>query len=123
MSDCEIAQYYHTKERTARKEHGCCECTAKILVGEKYLEIRACWEGRPCVERQHLLCEKACEFVRDNGLHDDECLYFGELSEWYHEWVKSGYCHDSEIEERRTMWGFMLRIRRRELKARRLAAV
>lgn len=114
MSDCEIAQYYVCKERVARKEHECCECSAPIEIGEKYLQVNACWEGRPSVERQHVLCEQACEFVRDSGINDDECLYYGGLKDWYREWVKGGYTHEAELSERQKIWGFMVRIARRE---------
>lgn len=114
MSDCEIAQYYVATERRAAKEHDCCECDAPILVNERYLEVRACWEGRPCIERQHTLCQHACEFVRDSGINDDECIYYGGLKEWYHEWVKGGYRFDADPDERLKMYGFMVRIARRE---------
>jgi hypothetical protein len=116
--DCEIAQYYKAQERTARKQHECCECSAPILSGERYLEVRACWENRPDVYRQHILCEKACEFVRDSGINDDECLYYGGLKEWYHEWVKSGNHLWENFDERKKMWLFLIHIARRERQAR-----
>jgi hypothetical protein len=114
VSDCEIAQYYKAEYRMARKEHDCCECYAPIEKNEKYLEVRACWDGRPSIERQHLLCQKACEFVRDTGLNDDECLYFGEFKEWYREFVKGGWHTTAGMDERRKLFLFMLHIKRRE---------
>lgn len=117
MSDCELPQYYFCKERVARKEHKCCECSAPINVGEKHLVVSACWEGRPDRYRQHILCEKACEYVRDKGLNDDECIYYGGLQEWYHDWIKSAWW-EGEKEDHSAMWRFMLAIRRRERKSR-----
>jgi hypothetical protein len=118
MSDCEIAQYYVCKERTARKAHECSECSAPINPGEKYLQVNGCWENRPDVFRQHLLCQQACEFVRDKGLNDDKCIYYGDLMEWYSDWIRGGFgnVHD-DIEDRRKMWKFMLGIKRRERRA------
>ncbi len=123
MSECEIAQYYICKDRIARKVHECCECAAPILAGELYLQVNACWEGRPSIERQHKLCQAACEFVRDNSLNDDECIYFGGLNEWYHDWIKGGYNNEEDISIRRKLWGMMLRIERRERKTRSLAVL
>ncbi len=116
MSECEIPDYYVCTERVARKVHKCCECSAPILVGEKHLEVSASWEGRPDRYRQHLLCEQACEFVRDKGLNDDECLYYGELKEWWPTWVKYGDNTSAKLEDRAALWRMMLRIMRRERK-------
>ena len=116
--DCEIAQYYNWKERVARKEHECCECDAKIIPGEKYLQVNACWEHRPDTYRQHLLCARACEYVRDSGINDDECLYYGGLKEWWGEWVGGMNNRDAEEAQRATVWRFMLQITRRERRQR-----
>lgn len=124
MSDCEIAQYYLATYRIARKSHECVECSAPIDPGEKYLEVRACWDNRPDVYRQHLLCQQACEYVRDKGLNDDECIYYGGLKDWYKEWIRYGWGNlDSMPEERSAMWRFILNIKRRERKAKRAVAV
>ena len=117
MSDCEIAQYHKCQERVARKPHKCCECSAPINSGEKYLQVNACWDNQPFVGRQHLLCAEACEFVRDSGINDDECVYYGGLKEWYAEWVSGGYTHEADEADRVKIWRFMLRIKRRERQA------
>lgn len=117
--DCEIAQYYKWIFRVARKPHECCECTAPIDPGEKYLQVNACWENHPGTYRQHVLCMEACEFVRDAGLNDDECLYYGGLTEWYRDWVHEPWQADAE--NRSKLWRMMLRITRRERQARHLA--
>lgn len=117
MSECEIAQYYICKEHIARKPHVCCECTAPIDVGEQYLQVNACWEGRPDVYRQHKLCQEACELIRDKGMNGDGCLYFGELKEFWPDSYGIGWRTDVEEEDRRKLWQLMLRITRRERKA------
>ncbi|SRR5216684_6154801 len=117
MSECELPQYYVCKDVSARKTHKCCECNAPIDKGEKHLLVSACWEGKPGRYRQHQLCEKACEYVRDRGLNDDECVAFGELQDWYGNWIHDGF-DDGQPEDRSVMWRFMLGITRRERKAR-----
>ncbi len=115
MSECELPQYYRCAEHTARKIHDCCECSAPIVPGEKYLQINACWENRPGVYRQHLLCQAACETVRDSGMNDDECLAFGELYEFWRT-DSGGPYHSTELPARQKLWVMMLGILRRERK-------
>lgn len=117
MSDCELPEYYECKERVARKPHKCCECSAPIKIKEKHLVVSTCYEGRPGRYRQHALCQQACEFVRDQGINDDECLYFGGLQEFYGGWIKDGSSNSEPIEIRRTLWRMMLGINRRERKS------
>lgn len=118
MSDCEIARFYTAHEPVARKQHDCVECDAKILVGEKYLVVSGMWEGVISRERQHLLCARACELVRDTGMNNDECLAFGELFIWWDNWISDDIkCH-SEYKKLRQM---LYRIRRRERDERRNA--
>lgn len=114
--DCEIAQYYKCVHRVARKPHECCECSAPIDTGEKYLQVNACWDNQPDVYRQHLICAEACEYVRDVGLNDDECVYYGGLKEWWHDWIKESYNFEATAIERRKLWRLMLKINRRERK-------
>lgn len=116
MSDCELPQYYVCKEPVARKVHHCCECSAPIDTGEKHLRVNACWVGLPGTFRQHLLCAEACEFVRDSGLNDDECLPYGGLWEYWAE-TRNEWFPVPQQEARRKLWRFMLRISRRERKA------
>ncbi len=123
--DCEIAQYYKWKERTARKDHACCECSALIKAGEKYLQVNACWDNRPDVYRQHLLCARACELVRDTGMNDDECVYYGGLFEWWDQakddcWIWDDVRAHPDFKRLREM---LYRIRRRERESRPKAGV
>lgn len=81
MSDyCEIPEFYSVSWPKAKKEHACCECGSKILIGEKYCRVNAKWEGVVATEKQHLECEEACRYYRDFINH--ECLSFGELFEY-----------------------------------------
>lgn len=115
MSDCEIPQYYFCKDVTARKEHKCCECDARILIGEKHLRVNACWDSRPETYRQHHLCQQACELVRDSGINDDECVYYGGLWEYWAE-TRNELYSGKKLEARQLLWRLMLRIKRRERK-------
>jgi hypothetical protein len=116
MSDCEITRFYKTEERVARKEHACCECEAKIIVGERHFVGSGMWDGEISRNRQHLLCEKACELVRDAGMNDDECLAFGELFVWWDSakddcWIWDELRTHRDFKKLRQM---LYRIRRRE---------
>lgn len=84
--DLEPARFYVTKEVTARKGHKCCECTAPISEGEKYLNVRMGWDGTAETFKQHIRCAEACEWARDKIL--DECLPYGGLKEWWGEEVQ-----------------------------------
>ena len=50
---CDCSRYidngpslYDAEIRTARKEHECLECGEKILPGQKYEYVSACWDGQ-----------------------------------------------------------------------------
>lgn len=115
MSDCERPDYYRCTEPVARKAHECCECSAKIVPGEKHLRVDACWDRQPDRFRQHLRCAEACELVRDKDLFDGDCLGFGELRDF---WVDSDgeWANLGQLEARRKLWSLMLGIIRRERK-------
>ena len=84
MSECEVPQFYSHAEVVARKVHKCCECVASIDIGEKHFFVTGKWDSSINRYRQHLLCEQACEFIRDN-FDDYECIGYGGLWEWYNE--------------------------------------
>lgn len=89
-ADCEVPQFYSHEERVARKAHKCCECTAPIEAGEKHFFVTGKWDGTINRYRQHFICEKACEYVRDN-FQDFECLSYGALWEYFcdaKEWLR-----------------------------------
>lgn len=85
MSECVVPDFYSHSEPVARKQHVCCECHAPILPGEKHFSYRGKWDGYMMTGRQHLLCMKACMYIRDN-MNDDECIGFGGLFEWLGEY-------------------------------------
>jgi hypothetical protein len=74
---------YTCVERTARKPHHCCECKAPILKGERYCYTAGKWEFGFAVYRQHLVCEHACEAIRDD--FGGDCIGFGSLKEEFDE--------------------------------------
>ncbi len=80
--ECELPLFYSHWEVTARKSHTCCECIAPINPGERHFVASGMWPDgdKPKRFRQHLLCEKACEYVRD--YFNDDCIGFGQLFEW-----------------------------------------
>lgn len=82
--ECEIPTFYSHAEVKARKVHVCCECAAPIPVGENHFFVTGKWEGKIDRYRQHLLCEQACEFIRDNFEYED-CIGYGSLWDWYGE--------------------------------------
>ncbi len=82
-SFCSVPEFYVCEERTARKKHVCCECSAPILVGENHVYARGSWEGDFAAHRQHLLCCEACELIRD--AFGGECIGFGCLKEEFGE--------------------------------------
>ncbi len=76
--------FYACDDVVARKEHACCECDAKILVGEKHYKATGKWEGVVSTYRQHTTCGDACMLIRDE-FEGGECISFGGLFEWYGE--------------------------------------
>lgn len=87
---CDLGpECYSVNEHAARKEYRCCECSAMIKPGEKYLRCWGVWEGEARMYRQHLLCAEACEFFRDT-LNGGDCLPFGGLFD-------EGSCYLQEV--------------------------
>lgn len=83
MTWCDLnpPEMYQAIERVCRKPRPCCECSAPILAGERYLLCTGKWEGQFDSHSQHLLCAEACMFIRD-AFQDGECICFGELKTW-----------------------------------------
>lgn len=81
-SDCDMPEFSFVSEPRARIKHRCCECTAPIRVGEKYVRCSGKWAGDVSTFKQHTLCAEACESIRDNS---GECIAFGSLKEWWSE--------------------------------------
>lgn len=87
MSSCSMPEVFTSKTGiVARKEHKCCECKGSIHKGEAYYYCQGQWEGDFSRYRQHLNCKEACTMIRDN-FFQGECIGFGELFEYYHEYI------------------------------------
>jgi hypothetical protein len=82
----ESAEVSNISEPVARKQHQCCECNAPILKGEKYLVCEMLFDGAWNRYRQHELCARTCEHIRDNI--ENECICFGSLRDWYREYKR-----------------------------------
>lgn len=114
--ECEVPLFYSHAEVVARKEHRCCECTASILPGEKHFTAVGKWvdfnNGKIRRYRQHIVCEKACEFVRDH-FNDYDCIGFGELFQWIGE-EAYGLKEFKGYDDGKTFRSMIAKIRRRE---------
>ena len=112
--DCEVPSLYKSSEPTAAKEHACCECLAKIVKGEKYVLVKAVYDGVFEQWRQHEICAQACEFVRDSDLNDGDCIYFGGLFEWCQDGNILGAYAARKDENVATLRILLAKIKRRE---------
>ncbi len=95
MTQCMRPDFCECHERTARKQHRCCECSAPIMPGDKYISVAGKWEGDFSTYKHHWLCAEACEYIRDH-FNDNDCIGFSTLKEWYGEWRMGwqGRCRD-----------------------------
>jgi hypothetical protein len=84
---CEWPEFYYETFPRARKEYRCCECKSPIVKGEEHLHYRGKWDGELGTGRQHLLCRKACMYIRD-AFQGGECIGFGQLAEYWQEYAK-----------------------------------
>lgn len=83
---CKLPEFFHESYPRAKKQYHCCECSAPILVGEKYGYYFGKWYGSVSTYRQHILCRDACVWIRDK-FQSGECLSFGSLKEEYSEYT------------------------------------
>lgn len=107
---CEIAEVYSISEPVARKEYRCCECSAKINVGEKHLKVFMAYGSDHESHRQHADCARVCEAIRDNDLVE-MCLAWGSLKEW---WWEEGKHIDKKREPMKTIRGLYSKVLKRE---------
>lgn len=87
--DVDEPAFYSAVDRTARKQHKCCECDAPIERGEKYVVCTGKWENGVETFRQHAACCEACMFMRDKLFDGEECVPFGGMWEEYDELYKA----------------------------------
>jgi hypothetical protein len=73
--------FFQKEFRKARKQHKCCECGEKILVGEKYMRNFGIYDGDAS---NYKVCG-VCEWVRDTLDMDSDDDMFTEL------WENVGY--------------------------------
>lgn len=109
---CELPKFWDYAEPVAKKQHKCCECSAPILKGEKHFHGWGKWDWGMESFRQHLLCEQACELIRDE-FEDGDCIGFGTLFEWYDEARRDLQRHKQEPTVKR-LRSLIAQIKRRE---------
>jgi len=61
--DLESPGFQTITERTARKEHVCCECEGDIKPGDKYEEVRGKWDGEIRVFKTCMPCVIMCDDI------------------------------------------------------------
>lgn len=81
-----MPEFFESYYPKARKTHRCCECGGPIHPGEKYGVHSGKWDGEFDSFKQHLDCEEACVFIRNN-FTDGECIGFGTLKDEYKEFM------------------------------------
>lgn len=86
-------EFYTENIHSARKEHRCALCRAKIHVGEKYLRRSGKYQGDFFDDCLHLHCNKIiakfCKEQKDNEWE----------AGWIEEWLIDKYCDNCEIGE------------------------
>ena len=53
----ELPTVFNEQYPKAHKEHKCCECGAKIQVGEKYHYAKGCWDGKWAAYKTCITCD------------------------------------------------------------------
>ena len=77
-------QFWIDEERTARKEHVCCECNQRIPKGSRYFHIAGKWDNRFDAFDICLDCQEDWEEVLNmfRGIgEDDAIIVYGLLRE------------------------------------------
>lgn len=77
--DCTVPEFCRAVVRVSRKARACCECSAGIDPGERYLSVSGKWDGNLGAYDVCLFCEE----LRDEAQRADvcDCIAFGHLFE------------------------------------------
>ena len=78
----EYPQAFATKERTARKQHKCCECFDEINPGDKYQYSSGIWDGEAASYKQCLNCWWIMQAVCAKIEYVDDAPGFGEIKDY-----------------------------------------
>lgn len=82
----ELPSLFRSVERTARKQHKCCECRQEIKPGERYRYSFGIWDSKPETYKQCLTCARIMDVAvfmnRSKGNYPDEGPCFCCLIEW-----------------------------------------
>jgi hypothetical protein len=82
--DYEAPEFYARHERTARKEHRCCECGKTITPGDAYTVAAGKWEGYFDTFKTCERCSGLQDAMRDMGY----CMQHGGLAEDYSHYLE-----------------------------------
>ena len=82
----ELPSVFSSVERTARKQHKCCECGQEINPGERYQYSFGVWDSEPESFKQCLTCARimdiALEINQEKDYWPEDCPGFGDLVAW-----------------------------------------
>lgn len=93
--DYDAPEFHLARERTARKEHKCCECGHVIKPGETYEHATGKWDGH--IGNYHT-CQP-CADLRD-ALADSSggCFQYGGLRDEYFEYLNNLYYRSEDVD-------------------------
>lgn len=93
----ELAKVCHTSAITARKPHRCVECAATINPGDRYAKTSGIWD-KPAEFKQCMTCHKLFTWAEKEDYEScGEGVAFGELREWFLEFMSSGFKGDKFV--------------------------
>lgn len=77
----ECFEYWQETERTARKQHSCCECHAPIPIGRRYAHVSGIFDDEWESYKLHKECMEPWRFVADVVCKSSGGVLLGELKE------------------------------------------
>ena len=91
--DYDAPEFHLTRERTARKQHKCCECGHVIEPGERYEHVTGKWDGHIGTFHTCLPCSELRDALADGT---GGCFQYGGLSEEYWEYLMAVNSYDTD---------------------------
>lgn len=105
----DMPEFVDDHAHCARKQHRCCECSAPIQVGERYIKTKGVWDGEFSEFKQHELCAEAFKHaISLNTGFDNEGVWYGGVFEWFDDEGRFEGAVKLEEKEMRSMIAKML---------------
>lgn len=82
---------FASKNRKARKPHGCCECRREIKKGDVYRYSSGIWDGEARDFKQCLNCAEIMDAAARSTDYSDEGPCFCDLREWFDGFLCVGF--------------------------------